>query len=409
MTSILFLLVSLTLADLPAHDATKRVHDFAGLLPLDNVTQLEALCRDVERQTTAQFAIVTVPDLQGETVEDYAQQLFNTWGIGQKDTNNGVLLLVAPKEHRMRIEVGYGLEPLLTDSVCGSIRDAFILPFFKQNQYPEGITKGADEIAKILLKHPNEAKGAPGSGPIFFRNKKEDALGAVGVVGIAGLVLVPIGWWAARRKEYSTTFFIVLVSAVVAVIGVAIYLMMRVRAPLEIAPWLGGAGATAAGTLFYNFRKYRRYRPHHCSKCGSRLELLDEKSDDEKLTPVQQLEEKIGAVNYDVWYCPACLNTDTEKYIGYFTGFQECPACHARTFKEGPQRVVYAATTVSSGLAEVEGECVSCNKKQRRTVILPRISTSSSSSSSGSSSSGGGGSSSFGGGSSGGGGASGSW
>jgi len=406
---LLLICVGLTLADLPAHDATKRVHDFAGLLPQEEVTRLEALCRDVERQTTAQFAIVTIPDLQGETVEDYAQQLFNSWGIGQKNTNNGVLLLVAPKDHRMRIEVGYGLEPLLTDEVCGSIRDAFILPFFKQNQFPEGIAKGADELAKILLKNPDKAKGIPESAPIFFKNKKDDAFGAVSILGVAALVLVPIGWWAARRKEYSTTFFIVLATAVVAIIAVAIYLTTRLRAPFEIVPWLGGASATAAGTLFYNFRKYRRYRPHHCSKCGSRLELLDEKADDEKLSPVQRLEEKLGAVDYDVWYCPACLNTDTEQYVGYFSGFQECPSCHARTFKEGPQRIVVAATTISGGLAEVEGECVSCNKKRRRTIVLPRITESSSSSGSSSSGGGGGGGSSFGGGSSGGGGASGSW
>ena len=411
MTTFFFLCFGIAMADLPAHDATRRVHDFANMLPADEAQRLEELCRDVEQQTTAQFAIVTVPQLQGESVEDYAQQLFHAWGIGQKGVNNGVLLLVAPKERRMRIEVGYGLEPLLTDEICGSIRDTAILPRFKENRYPEGIAEGADEIARILKSNPVQAKGVAGSGPLFFRTKKQDAMAAVGLLGGVAVLLLPIGWWAARRRVYSTTFFVVLGMILVAVVGVAIYLTMRVRAIDDVLPWLGGAGVTAAGSLFYNFRKYRRYGPHACSKCGTAFVLLDEKADDEKLTPVQRLEEKIGSVDYDVWFCPACLNTNTEQYISYFSGFQECPACHARTFKEGPQRVIQSATTFNTGIAEVEGRCVSCNKKRLRTVILPRIVESSSSSggSGFSSGGGGGGGSSFGGGSSGGGGASGSW
>ena len=99
----------------------------------------------------------------------------------------------------------------------------------------------------------------------------------------------------------------------------------------------GGRGGDGGNVIHLQLSKYRRFGPHHCSKCGSALELLDEKADDAKLTPVQRLEEKLGAVDYDVWYCPACLNTDTQQYISYFSGFKECPACHPHTFKEAPK------------------------------------------------------------------------
>ena len=92
-----------------------------------------------------------------------------------------------------------------------------------------------------------------------------------------------------------------------------------------------------------------------------------------KLSSVQQLEEKIGSVDYDVWICPACLNNDTERYINTFSSFRDCPKCKARTYKEDPQKTLIPATTISSGEAQIEGRCVSCNYKSIRKVTLPMI------------------------------------
>lgn len=103
-------LIGLVLAVVQPQDLTQRVHDFASLLPEADAQELESLCRRVEVDTTVQFAIVTVRSLEGKTVDEYAHELFNDWGIGRRDLNNGVLLLVAPNERRMRIEVGTGLE-----------------------------------------------------------------------------------------------------------------------------------------------------------------------------------------------------------------------------------------------------------------------------------------------------------
>jgi len=113
---ILTVLAALLLSILPPQDPTKRVADGAGVLSPDDHSALESLARDVEQKTTAQLAVVTVSSLDGLTVDAYAHKLFNVWGIGQKDVNNGVLFRIAPNDRRMRIEVGYGLEPLLTHS-----------------------------------------------------------------------------------------------------------------------------------------------------------------------------------------------------------------------------------------------------------------------------------------------------
>ncbi len=102
------LIAALLLAIVPPNNPQLRVHDLAGLLNAEQRQSLERLAHEVEQQTSAQLAVVTVPSLEGRTVESYANELFNSWGIGNRDTNNGVLFLIAPNEHRMRIEVGAG-------------------------------------------------------------------------------------------------------------------------------------------------------------------------------------------------------------------------------------------------------------------------------------------------------------
>jgi uncharacterized protein len=405
---LLIYLASLA-AILPPQDPTKRIHDRAGLLAPAEAATLEALARDVEAKTTAQLAVVTVTSLDGETVERYANQLFNAWGIGQKDVNNGVLFLVAPNERRMRIEVGYGLEPLLTDSLCGEIRDQDIIPRFKAGDYPGGIVAGTQRIAEAILADPAAARGDPNSGPMLARAAGRRALAATALVGLTAPMLLVLGVVVATRRLYSTVAFLFISIAGLALLAAAVY--YNLRAPQQGGPMaaLAGAGVASVAAWGFNLKRYRRFGPHGCSKCGTQLELLDEQADDPKLSAVQRLEEKLGSVDYDVWICPACLNADTERYLKAFSSFKECPSCKARTFKEDSPKVVRAATTSHAGVSHVEGRCVSCNYKSLRRVILPIISTSSSSGGSSFGGGGGGGGGGFGGGSSGGGGASGGW
>src|SRR5262245_61555844 len=114
MTNVLVQLAMLLPVVLPEHDPTRWVDDFANVLSAAERQSLEALVRDVKQKTTVQFAIVTVKSLDGKLIEDYAHELFEKWGIGKAELNNGVLLLVAPEQRRIRIEVGRGLEELLT-------------------------------------------------------------------------------------------------------------------------------------------------------------------------------------------------------------------------------------------------------------------------------------------------------
>ena len=109
------------------------VNDYAGLLSPAVKAKLEAQLTQLEKDTTAEVAVITIKSLEGDSIEDYASRLFEKWGIGKKGVDNGVLFLVALDDHMMRIEVGYGLEPIITDGRAGRIRDNDVIPRFKNN------------------------------------------------------------------------------------------------------------------------------------------------------------------------------------------------------------------------------------------------------------------------------------
>ena len=138
-----------------------RVVDLAGLLSTADQAALTQASADLEAKTTNRLVVVTLPSLQGTTIEDYGYQLGRRWQIGQKDKNNGVLLIVAATERKVRIEVGYGLEGTLTDATTKLIIENSILPQFKAGDLPGGIKVGAGQIIQTLGGDPRNLRSGP--------------------------------------------------------------------------------------------------------------------------------------------------------------------------------------------------------------------------------------------------------
>ncbi len=127
-----------------------RVVDEAGILDSPARAALTRSLADLEDKTTDQLVVVTVKSLQGNTIETYGYQLGRHWQIGQQGKNNGVLLIVAPGERKVRIDVGYGLEWALTDAIAKFIVETSILPRFRANDYPGGIKRGVEDVIQVL-------------------------------------------------------------------------------------------------------------------------------------------------------------------------------------------------------------------------------------------------------------------
>lgn len=135
--------------DLRKIKPTGYVSDLAGVLSPASKARLEALAAELQQKAGAQLAIVTVHSLEGQSVEEYAVDLFKQLGVGGKDTNRGLLLLVAPDERKYRVEVGYGLEPVVNDARTGDAGRAMV-PFLRQRNYDAAVETAAWQLAKYV-------------------------------------------------------------------------------------------------------------------------------------------------------------------------------------------------------------------------------------------------------------------
>jgi len=147
--AILGILASGALAlDVPKLEA--RVTDLAGLLTQEQIGALDAKLRDLETRDSTQVAILVIPSLEGEALEDYSERIATAWRLGQKGRDNGALLFIAMKERKVRIEVGYGLEPTLTDAISRRIIQNLIAPNFREGNYYQGIDAAATALIQVV-------------------------------------------------------------------------------------------------------------------------------------------------------------------------------------------------------------------------------------------------------------------
>ncbi len=146
---------------IPAHP-TQYVVDLAGVLNADAQAGLNARLKDLEAATTAQVVVLTLNSLEGEPIESFSHQTAVKWGIGQKGKDNGVLITVAVKDRKYRIEVGYGLESTLPDSLVGSIGRQYLVPNFRKGDFAGGIQAAVNEIINVISKKGAAATGEAG-------------------------------------------------------------------------------------------------------------------------------------------------------------------------------------------------------------------------------------------------------
>ena len=127
---------------------TGFVNDFEGII--ENKSELEQKLSNFEKETSIEIVVLTTPDFEETYIEDYAVQVFEKWGVGKEGQDNGVLLIVSKQQKQSRIEVGYGLEGVLTDSLTGRIQDSAMIPSFQQDNFSQGINEGVDAIISVL-------------------------------------------------------------------------------------------------------------------------------------------------------------------------------------------------------------------------------------------------------------------
>lgn len=252
------------------------VNDYADILSVSEKSDLEQQLVAFEKTSAVQIAVVTVKNLSGDYIENYAAQLFKEWGVGGKEKDSGVLFLVAVEDRKVRLEVGYGLEGALTDGEAGAIIRNEITPFFKQGKYFEGITNG---VHGVMSATQGEYAGdttttSSPSIPGFFNNFPIILFfGFMFLQFLASILGRSKSWWLGGVLGASVggamiyfdflalpLFFSILITAFLTVCGLVFDYVVssthaRAQASGASSPWWvgGGGGSSSGGSSFGGF------------------------------------------------------------------------------------------------------------------------------------------------------------
>ncbi|HET7463653.1 MAG TPA: TPM domain-containing protein [Longimicrobium sp.] len=345
----------------------RAVQDLAGVLSSKMEDSVRTLLAPARNQGY-DVRVVTVErmshyDVGAATIEDFARGLFNAWRVGDRPENDGVLLVVATGDRKVRIQLGDGA--LRYEQAAQQVVADSMVRWFREEKMVRGILRGAAGVAQWFTPEGQAAFAAPPPAPQPVANTPQPAY--------------------SPPTQPATQDGLLM-----ATLGLAVLVL---------------------GTV--GFGGWLRNRPRNCPRCRTAMTRLDETSDDVYLDSGQKTEEYLNSVDYDVWKCAGCGTHTLERYSRWFSGKSACPSCGYQTVQT-TRHVLQYATYDYGGREEVLRDCRHCGFHDRNVVYLPRRtrpsehSSSSSSSFSGSSSysssssSGGGGHSS-------GGGASGSW
>ncbi len=360
--------------------------------------RLNELLYELEQKSSAEIVIVLVPSIGEQVPKHFATALFEAWGIGKTTTDNGLLILTVMDQRRTEFEVGYGLEPILTDALCYRIGVNELVPHFKQGDFGKGLENAVLRI-KEFLENPaviNEIYGYGVEHTSAFTWQWYHYFFL-----IYGVIALIFGFWyfgqafdiQLSKDDYYDKYHR---------LEKLKFGCLQVLFPLPM--------------LFFSMmvrsrlKKYR-YAPRYSKKNGKLLKLKDEWAENEFLETAQILEEKLNSVRYDVWV----TDDESDLMILEYEGpngrkYDACKKCSYKTFGKKSSTIIKAATYDDDGERIDHYECRNCNFQEDKTRVIPQKIRHSSSSSSGSGSySSSSSSSSFGGGSSGGGGAGVSW
>lgn len=198
---LLFAVPALAQSKIAFPPLTGRVVDQAGLLDPATEQALTDKLAALEAATSDQLVVVTVSSLQDQEIEDYGYQLGRAWGIGQKENDNGALLIVAPNERKVRVEVGYGLEPILTDAFSSQVIRNDILPSFREGDYSTGVVKGVDALIAQLSLDPAEAQARAQAVAEQQADRKGGSIAPLIIVGVIFLIIFLLAARAGRGRR----------------------------------------------------------------------------------------------------------------------------------------------------------------------------------------------------------------
>lgn len=400
-----------TVATVPNYqrtDSTRLVINPDGIVSAQAEAQLNTMLRDIRSKSTAEPVIMVLDDIDTDDINDFATRIFEDWGIGQDDRDNGLLILLVRQKRNYVIRTGYGVEGILPDAALARLTRHKLVPALKNNDFDSGLLAVTTDIHAAMTT-PEAVAELRSAHPGQHKNQDDDDFTLTDLIwmyiSLSVIFSLALYIWAAatygtvrkqsRQDKYLAT------QTVTSVSKIAMFLLLGLPAPLWL--WLSRK------------RNQWRYGKHSCPNCGTNMQLIDEVHDNDYLTPAQDAEERLNSVDYDVWVCPGCNEQDIYAYHNPNSGYTECDTCHARACRLTRDRIVQQPTATRDGYGIREYTCLNCKhvtpKRYNiaKTGVPPVIILPGGGRSSGGFGGGGFGGGGFGGGSTGGGGVSGGW
>lgn len=335
-------------------DSTRWVSNPDCILTTAEEEVINSRLAALHAHTSVEFPIVVVNDIDRD-INDFATELFRLWGIGKSDTNNGLLFIVSKEGRQMVFRTGSGVEGLLPDGLLGTLIRQVIAPPFKQERYGDGIAAAVDDITGLLSS--DEARQE-----VMSRLQPEEpdifAIYLKLCVYIATFMLLWVAAeaWFIRKRPRLMRYY--------ALNSTYPYILFGTFLTL-------GIGLVALIPLMMMRHTLRRGK-HLCTNCGTGMQLVDEVHDNDYLDRAQDLEEQIGAVDYDVWLCPNCRQTDIYPYLQRQSAYTECPVCHAHTMHVISDRTTIQPTMHREGMRTITRQCLNCGHTDDEHHRLPR-------------------------------------
>lgn len=342
-------------------DRSRYVTDMAGMLSVAAVARADSLMADAWRQSSAEPVIVIVDNLDGENIDDYATELFELWKPGKKDKDNGVIMLVSRDDRKFVIRTGYGVEGVLPDALCWTILNQTMKPYFQRGDYDGGVVAAATDLnraltseearAELMSRYQNDAQ-ADDEGNLFV-----NYLIFSGVLLVAFVIIYIVMLFRARGKDTAEAYHMFEKNKLLVMVLTAATLGFL--APVLVA-WL-------------LTMRHIRTRKRLCSNCSTQMQRLDEETDNKYLTPAQDAEERLNSVDYDVWLCPNCNQTEIIPFINRQKNYSVCHVCGARTAALVSDTIVSQPTTTSRGRGVKTYRCYNCGNTINRQYDIPKV------------------------------------
>ena len=346
-------------------DASRFVSDPEHLLSSADLAAADSKLAEIRRATSAEGVAIIVPSIGDLTPTEFCEKIFTSWGIGKRDKDNGFILLIAPDDRQAWIQTGYGLEGALPDALCSSILRDNVVPAMKKGDTGTALNSALSAIGSVLTDPSvrdeilsSQREGASSaqvntlSADVFW-----DFVGIViAIVFVGGFVMFCL---TLRRAKGKSRYEQALIWKGARKGMIAALILSCGTAVVYALPAL----------LIY---KRKRNGTHKCSCCGAKMKKLSEEEDNTKLTPSQDLEERLDTVDYDVWVCPDCGAVDRYAFKKDQKKYTECPNCGAIANRLIEDLTVVPATTRQTGTGEKVYECANCHHRTHRRYGIPR-------------------------------------